>query len=113
MVTTLFASSSMTESWEESTEDHRSKKLKIVTPKLFQLDDMLFDWICVIRKANLLLLPSLVVSEAKNIEPELHIDKDEFKASWKLFSNFKKRKRMDLEGMTLFWEGGKINKNDL
>ena len=92
-------------------EEHRSKKLKIVNPEYGELEDKLFEWICVIRKAKLTLSPSLVLSKASEIAPELQIDKEKFKASWRWLSSF--RQRRGLKGMTLYGEESKFNKDGL
>jgi len=62
------------------------------------------------RRAKLLVPPSLAIAKAKNIASSLSILKSNFKASWQWLSRF--RVHRGLQKMFLHGEGTKVNKND-
>ena len=71
------------------------------------LENKLYDWIEVIRKANLPISPTLVIYKAKKIAEEMSYN--DFKASWMWFGRLKKR---NLQKIVLHGEGGEVDKYD-
>jgi hypothetical protein len=63
------------------------------------------------RRARLLVLPSLAIAKAKNIASTLSISDSDFKASWQWLSCF--RTCRGLQKMLLHGEGVEVDKNDL
>jgi hypothetical protein len=62
------------------------------------------------RRARLLISPSLAIAKAKNIASTLSIFDSDFKASWQWLSCF--RTRRGLQKMLLHGEGAEVDKND-
>ena len=63
-----------------------------------------------IRKINVVLSPSLVMLKARKIAEKCLISRNNFKASWGWFRNFRLRK--GIKCSFLYGEEGEINKND-
>ncbi len=76
-----------------------------------KLEDMLYIWIDIMRRANLPIPPSLAIAKAKSIASSLSILKMDFKASWQWLSRFRVRRR--LQKMLLHGEGVEVNESDL
>jgi hypothetical protein len=74
---------------------------------------MLYIWIDNMRRAKLLIPPSLAIAKAKSIASSLSISESNFKASWQWLSRF--RAHYGLQKMLLHenWKGVEVNKNDL
>ncbi len=72
---------------------------------------MLYIWIDSMRRANLLVPPSLAIAKAKSIASNLSIPETDFKASWQWLRRF--RVRRGLQKMLLHEEGAEVNKSDL
>jgi hypothetical protein len=92
-----------------------SKEVKERTFRTFigrftELEDMLYIWIDSMRRAKLLVPPSLTIAKAKSIASNLSIPKSDFKASWQWLSRF--RTCCGLQKMFLHGEGVEVNKND-
>ena len=73
------------------------------------LEDLLCLWIDGMRRANLLVPPSLATAKAKFITSSVAIPKEEFKASWQWLSKF--RACHGLQKLMLHGEG-EVNKDD-
>ena len=92
-----------------SLSDKLQNTVRRSTPAQYaDIEEILFNWIKVIRSANLPISPTLIISKAKRIAEEL--SHTEFKASWCWFEKFKKRK--GLQQMVLCGEGSEVDKND-
>jgi hypothetical protein len=76
-----------------------------------ELEDMLYTWINSMRRANLLVPPSLAIAKARSIALNLSFPKTDFKASWQWLSQFKVLQR--LQKMLLHGEGAEVKKSDL
>jgi hypothetical protein len=72
---------------------------------------MLYIWIDNMRRANLLVPPSLAIAKMKSIASSLSILETDFKASWQWLSQL--RVRRGLQKMLLHEEGTEVNKSDL
>ena len=99
--------------YTKCSEDHIRKKHKILPSKFDEVEDKLFEWICVVIKADIISSPSLVNSKAIKVKQELQIDKKELKALWKLLSSLIGRECNDLKGIIIFGKRCKVNKDDL
>ncbi len=62
------------------------------------------------RRARLLVPPSLTITKAKSIASTLSISDSDFKASWQWLSRF--RTRRGLQKILLHGEGAEVDKND-
>jgi hypothetical protein len=71
---------------------------------------MLYIWIDNMRRARLLVPPSLTITKAKSIASTLSISDSDFKASWQWLSRF--RTRRGLQKILLHGEGAEVDKND-
>ena len=89
-------------------KQRKSKKLRFSSAKYSDLESQLYDWISVIRKANLPISPSIIIARANEIANNLSLE--DFKASWMQLSRFRDRKK--LQGVNLHGEGGEVNKED-
>ena len=92
----------------DMSEQRKSKKLRFSSAKYPELESQLYDWISVIRKANLPISPSIIIARANEIANNLSLE--DFKASWMWFSRFRDWK--ELQGVYLHGEGGEVNKED-
>ena len=86
----------------------QSSLTKSTHAKYPDLENKLYDWIEVIRKANLPISPTLVIYKAKKIAEEMSYN--DFKASWMWFGRLKKRK--GLQKIVLHGKRGEVDKND-
>jgi hypothetical protein len=86
-------------------------KLKRSIGRFTELENMLYIWIDSMRRANLLVPPSLAIAKAKSIASNLSIPETDFKASWQWLRRF--RVRRGLQKMLLHEEGAEVNKSDL
>ena len=91
-------------------EQYKAKKKKFTPPKFPKLEDHLFDWIDILRKAKKPVSPTLALRKAMDIAGELSIPQKDFKASWGWFVRFKERR--GLKSHHLCGEEGEINKED-
>jgi hypothetical protein len=89
----------------------KEKTFRSSVGRFIELEDMLYIWIDSMRRANLLVPPSLAIAKAKSIASSLLIPEMDFKASWQWLSQF--RVRRGLQKMPLHGEGTEVNKSDL
>ena len=78
--------------------------------KFPELEEILYEWIDMMRRAKLAVPPSLAIAKARKIALDMEISNDDFKASWAWLSNF--RKRRGLGEMLLHGEGAEVDKNN-
>jgi hypothetical protein len=88
----------------------KQKTFRASVGRFTELEDMLYIWIDNMRRARLLVLPSLAIAKAKNIASTLSISDSDFKASWQWLNRF--RTRRGLQKMLLHGEGAEVDKND-
>jgi len=67
-------------------DEVKEKTFRSSIGRFTQLEDMLYIWIDNMRRANLLVPPSLAIAKAKNIALSLSISETDFKASWQWLS---------------------------
>jgi hypothetical protein len=92
-------------------DEAKEKIVQSSVGRFTKLEDMLYIWIDNMRRANLLVPPSLAIAKAKNIASSLSILETDFKASWQWLSQFRVRRR--LQKMLLHREGAEVNKSNL
>jgi len=79
------------------------------------VEDRLYLWMDAMRRLQLPVSPSLAIVKAKQIAAELSISENDFKASWRWFDRFRKRKGLLLQNTLLHGEGAQVlqlDKND-
>mmetsp|Transcript_22361 Transcript_22361/g.32666 ORF Transcript_22361/g.32666 Transcript_22361/m.32666 type:complete len:100 (-) Transcript_22361:96-395(-) len=54
------------------------------------IEDILYPWIQMMRRAKLAVPPSLVIAKAKKIAASMDITEDSFKASWQWLKTFRR-----------------------
>ncbi len=92
-------------------EEAKERTFRASVGRFTELEDMLYIWIDSMRRAKLLVSPSLAIAKVKSIASSLSISEFDFKASWQWLSRF--RARRGLQKMLLHGEGAKVNKNNL
>jgi hypothetical protein len=92
-------------------DEAKEKTFRSSVGRFTELEDMLYIWIDSMRRANLLVPPSLAIAKVKSIASNLSIPEMDFKASWQWLSRF--TVRQGLQKMLLHGEGAEVNKFDL
>jgi hypothetical protein len=70
-------------------EEAKQKTSRASVGRFTELEDMLYIWIDSMRRAKLLVPPSLAIAKAKSIASTLSISDLDFKASWQWLSRFR------------------------
>jgi len=73
-------------------KEAKQKTFRASVGRFTELEDMLYIWIDSMRRARLLVLPSLAIAKAKNIASTLSIFDSNFKVSWQWLSRFRTRR---------------------
>jgi hypothetical protein len=89
----------------------KEKTFRSFVGRFTELEDMLYIWVIIMRRANLLVSPSLAIATTRSIALNLSILEMDFKATLQWQSRFRVRRR--LQKMLLHGEGVEVNKSDL
>ena len=88
-------------------DEAKKKTFRASVGRFTEVEDKLDLWIDSMRRANLPVSPSLAILKAKKIAKELLISQDDFKASWKWFSQF--REHRGIQQFFLHGEGAEVD----
>ena len=91
-------------------EEGKRKTLRASIGRFSELEDTLYVWIDSMRRAKLLVPPSLVIVKAKRIAQQISIPEGDFKASWQWLSRF--RERRGLQKILLHGKGAEVDQED-
>ncbi len=91
-------------------EKTKQKTFRASVGRFIELEDILYIWIDIMRRARLPVPPSLAIAKTKSIASTLSISDSNFKASWQWLSRFKTRR--GLQKMFLHGKGAEDDKND-
>ena len=85
-------------------EEAKKKTSRASVGRFTEVEDKLYLWIDIMRRANLPVPPSLAILKAKLIS------QDDFKASWQWFSRF--RERRGIQQLLLHGEGAEVDREN-
>ena len=70
----------------------------------------MYAWIDASRRLSIALPPSVIMEKARRLATQMNICDDDFKATWGWFRKF--RHRQCLNTISLYGEGGAVDRND-
>ena len=93
-------------------KDHNTRKTTFrgSKGKYPELEERLYAWIDASRRLSIALPPSVIMEKARRLATQMNICDDDFKATWGWFRKF--RHRQCLNTISLYGEGGAVNRND-